>query len=540
MNPAPLPGLTPDDFAAFFAAITSFQPFPWQARLAQHVHEHGAWPDTLDLPTGSGKTATLAVGVFTLALSADRPAAEFMPRRIAMVVDRRVVVDQAYRFARELAEKLNGATAPADGVLYRVAERLRTLAGPLSGPIGPGTRALDTGILRGGMVRDTSWARSPSQPLIITSTVDQLGSRLLFRGYGVSRSMRPVHAGLLANDTLILLDEVHLSRPFAETLQQLAGRYLAFAEAPLPRRFHVVSMSATPPPAASEQPPSPPFALADRDRTDPVLGRRLTAMKPAALLEAQTSQKQSEQANRRALAEMAAALASKLAERGQRAIGVIVNRVDTARFAFEHLRDNNIPAILLTGRMRPLERDALMADILPRLAMGRARDSQPLVVVATQCIEAGADLDFDALITQCASVDALRQRLGRLNRSGEASDPYAAILMRKDQKSSKYDDPVYGEALQKTWHWLVGQADGKPATRARTLPPASLDLGLGATWPQESDYLAPAEHAPVLFRRTWTSGPRLDRPRRRIQRSRYGCTAPIAARPMSNSCGAPS
>ena len=204
--------LHPDDFAGFFRAIHGCDPFPWQQALVIRLAERSEWPDVLDLPTGSGKTAALDAAVFHLALRADAPRLPAL--RIALVVDRRLVVDDAFAHAQKIANAVCGALHPdtdANEVLKEVACRLHQLAGENAPP-------LIARRLRGGAPLEHDWARTPTQPTILCSTVDQVGSRLLFRGYGVSDRMKPVHAGLLGTNSLILLDEAHLSEPFRQTL----------------------------------------------------------------------------------------------------------------------------------------------------------------------------------------------------------------------------------------------------------------------------------------------------------------------------------
>jgi CRISPR-associated endonuclease/helicase Cas3 len=186
--------LDSDDFSRFFRAVHGVDPFPWQERLARQVMETG-WPEVLDLPTGSGKTAALDVAVFTLALDASK-ISRSAPLRIVYVVDRRTIVDQAYERARKIQRALVNA---ADDVVGGVRARLSRYTHD--------GLPLQTALLRGGIARDDVWARAPDQPLIAVSTVDQVGSRLLFRGYGVSDSMKPVHAALLGCDLQCLAEQ---------------------------------------------------------------------------------------------------------------------------------------------------------------------------------------------------------------------------------------------------------------------------------------------------------------------------------------------
>jgi CRISPR-associated endonuclease/helicase Cas3 len=92
--------MRPTSFRAFFQSLWGYAPFDWQTRLLERVASQG-WPSTLDLPTGAGKTATLDIAVFAVALDAAKPAVEHrQSRRIVLVMDRRVVVDQAFERAQ--------------------------------------------------------------------------------------------------------------------------------------------------------------------------------------------------------------------------------------------------------------------------------------------------------------------------------------------------------------------------------------------------------------------------------------------------------
>jgi CRISPR-associated endonuclease/helicase Cas3 len=340
--------------------------------------------------------------------------------------------------------------------------------------------ALQAAQLRGGIARDDAWARTPDQPLIAVSTVDQVGSRLLFRGYGLTPSMRPVHAGLLGADVLYLLDEVHLSQPFSETLDAIGQRYRHWAEERLEVPFVTVEMSATPPTRSESQ-----FGLDDRDREHPLLARRLRASKPVQLVST------SRTAFLKEIEKQALAMVSGTG----RTVAVVVNRVDSAREIWERLTAaarTGVDVHLLTGRMRPVDRDQLERVLLPRIRAGRTRrhDTSPMIVVSTQAIEAGADFDFDGLITECASLDALRQRFGRLDRLGELNGAARGVVVTR--MDTLEDDPVYGNAIGKTHQWLQESArDGV------------IDFGLDhLAVPAGADVvglLAPSVHAPVLL-----------------------------------------
>ena len=153
-----------------------------------------------------------------------------IPRRLTYVVDRRAVVDQATEEAERLRKALEGVDA----------KHLKKLLG-----LGEGTLPIST--LRGAHVDNREWLDDPATPAIIVGTVDMIGSRLLFEGYGVSRKMRPYHAGLLGADTLIVLDEAHLVPPFANLLRAIESDFSLWPKdrTPLPSLHRPASLRDT-------------------------------------------------------------------------------------------------------------------------------------------------------------------------------------------------------------------------------------------------------------------------------------------------------
>ncbi|MEJ1962634.1 MAG: type I-U CRISPR-associated helicase/endonuclease Cas3 [Gammaproteobacteria bacterium] len=449
--------LTTSNFGDFHAAVhSSKQPFAWQQRLLEQIVRDRHWPRVLDLPTGAGKTTCIDIALFALALDSAKEAKDrWCPRRILMVVDRRIVVDQVAERGRTLLRALMTST---DAIIVEVADRLRSLSRTGDEPLGVFT-------LRGGMPKDDGWARTPDQPLVIASTVDQVGSRMLMQGYGVSPGMKPVHAGLLANDTLLLLDEVHLSEPFRQTLDQLAHLRERFSENCVKTRFSHAFLSATPG-AGTE----PPFALLDDEKNpDSPLGPRLHVSKPTRLVEVE---------DRTALEKTCVDQTKALLER-HRTVAVVINRVASASLIARQLTESlgsDVIVTLLTGRMRPLDRDDVLRELRPAVQTGRERSKNvpKRVIVGTQCIEAGADFDFDALVTEAASLDSLRQRFGRVDRLGNYKMAEGVIvydtgkqlkeeLKRRGEKPSLADDdPIYGKALGETVKWFKEQEKERP------------------------------------------------------------------------------
>ncbi|MEO8165499.1 MAG: DEAD/DEAH box helicase, partial [Betaproteobacteria bacterium] len=163
-------------YADFFKRATrteeqpdGLKPFPYQSCLAEKPS-----PELLDVPTGMGKTAGVALawlwkrGWREGGREAGPDAGT--PRRLVYCLPLRVLVEQTERSACRWLETLG-----------------------ISGTPGEGTVSVH--LLMGGSedVRKATRADYPEEDAILIGTQDMLLSRALMRGYGMSRYQWPIH-----------------------------------------------------------------------------------------------------------------------------------------------------------------------------------------------------------------------------------------------------------------------------------------------------------------------------------------------------------
>ena len=434
--------LNSSDFDEFFAAVNDgHRPFAWQKRLLTDVIDNGSWPDVIGAPTGSGKSNVVDVFVFANALVAHGTAPR-LPRRMAVVVDRRALVDHHAERARRIDEALDGAT---DGILAEVADALRSLRAD------PSAEPLVVNVMRGALPPERGWIDDPTACAVICATPDMWGSRLLMRGYGSSRRARPREAGFLGLDAVMVLDEAHLNQQLLLTARRVRELQDKFEEPLGIPHLQVVETTATPRNDGLARSVS---VTAD-DLDDELLSARLTRPKPIRLVEAEAWPGRS--ASKKHIAQLVDEVLALKEQLHDGTVGCIVNRVDTAIQVADKLSKHYHDGVgCWVGPMRPVDvRD--LQEKTPEL-LDSSEPPRLDVLVATQTVEVGVDLDLAGLVTELASGDAIAQRVGRVNRRGNRAEGPVTVIVPADEKVKDYL-PYLGDDLVAARLWLQTLAE---------------------------------------------------------------------------------
>lgn len=378
----------------------SYAPFPWQREFALSE----SIPDTVSIPTGLGKTAGTVLGWVWRRRYAAPEIRHATPRRLVYCLPMRVLVQQTMDNVETWLDRLDLSGSPGEG-------------------------KVSVNILMGGEIDQSgfnmhSWDAFPEEDAVLIGTQDQLLSRVLNRGYSMSRFKWPVHFGLLNNDALWIIDETQLMGAGFPTTSQLNGlRYKLGTMVPC----RTVWMSATLDNSglstvdnANNAAMFNSLTLSEDDLKQSIPEKRMTASKK--IIEVLPGEENEGNIDI-STSDYSRWLAEYISEhhRSDTLTIVMLNRVSRAQEVFIFLRKllsktESSPALsLLHSRFRKNDRQKTES-----LLSNNLRSNQ--IIITTQVLEAGVDVSARTLITELAPWSSMVQRFGRCNRYGEYSE----------------------------------------------------------------------------------------------------------------------
>jgi CRISPR-associated endonuclease/helicase Cas3 len=483
------------NYQTFFSEATRLPfPFSYQARLAEQ-----SWPDLLNVPTGMGKTAAVTLawlwkrGWRQGKCSEVRDAST--PSRLVWCLPMRVLVEQTEGSIHTWLCNL--------GIWGKACEKDK----------------VSIHVLMGG-ADDNQWANFPEKDLILIGTQDMLLSRVLMRGYGMSRYQWPVHFALLHNDCLWVFDEVQLMGAGIATSAQLEAFRRSF---PVSKTSRSMWVSATLNQNWLDTVDLKPhldglktLAIEEADRQQ--AGERLNSVKSVAKLPIKLGKGDESKKGLDAYLQALCVEVLKAHSADSQTI-VILNRVERAQGLFRLLQKARPKKadLLVHARFRAAERNR-------KNQLLRDREKEvDRIVVASQAIEAGVDISSRVLITELAPWSSLVQRFGRCNRYGEHNAEGAKVLwidIEDDKETLKpYDGGQVAEARKHMENLtsanprdLPASGEGRPLTavlrRKDLLDLFNTDPDLSGFDVDVSDYIRDSEQPVVqVFWRDFEGNP---------------------------------
>ena len=415
--------LSRDWFEAEFFGLINRSPFKWQVDAFERLVAGDAFD--VSVPTGLGKSALIPIWLCALAWQAKTGSEITVGRRLVYVVNRRTVVDQSTMLAEQVVE---GIREKPDSELAVALRRLSYSGSEL------GLQPVAISTLRGEMADNGAWRLDPSRPAIVVGTVDMVGSRLLFCGYGDGRSRRPFHAGLIGHDAFVIHDEAHLTPAFGAVLERV--RFFSGPD------FRYTEMTATPKPGGGRH-----CIEFNPDQESDVALERWNAAKRLVIDRALDAVDTGGAAGSKQHDERISQLA--LARDGKsRAVIVFVATPGSATRIAKNIRRKLRPGSgrkgsgtateervgTIMGPMRGFERDALtQSDVFAAFKETPRGKIVTRYLVCTSAAEVGVDLDADWCVSDLSTFDAMIQRLGRLNRAGLLKSATMKLVLSKDQ-----------------------------------------------------------------------------------------------------------
>ena len=396
-------------FKDFYNDVHGFMPYEWQNELAEEVIVTGVFPDQVEVPTGMGKTSLVDISLWSLGYQLHHGQRRTLGQRIFVAVERQVIVEGISSHVKKLVETLNN---PSTVTAKTVADALLSLS--IDGI------AVKEESFHGTKKSSGEWLNATGVT-IVSTTVTQITLRLLGQVPDSSPRVGTVHAGLIAKDGIILIDEPHLVSPQVTTIRQILNSekglsQLCIMGATIPNSDHDMFKNVFKFDQTKENNQAKKRTRFKKDLTVKSLGKKSS------------------------IKEEAKKIVKEYIKNDQNIrIAIIVNTVKEARELSKTIsktvKSKNYDVITITSEIRGAERPS--PDELKE-------DRQ--IIVATQTVEAGVDFSSDVLITEIAPIPSIWQRIGRLNRDGLSSIAKGYILIPTEQKmlGTKASRSIYG------------------------------------------------------------------------------------------------
>lgn len=295
----------------------------------------------------------------------------------------------------------------------------------------PQGSVLAVSTLRGELADNEEWKSDPARPAIVIGTIDMIGSKLLFTGYGDSYKLRPYHAGLVGQDALIVHDEAHLTPAFSDLLQTVKKEQSRCKDI---RPLKVMELSATLLNGTDRKVFS---LLSPEDEEDEIVRQRLHAQKALRAHEQERSK----------LADSIVELALAHEDKACKVLIYVHSPEDAQKIVSllkKKLKKSSKARVdLLTGTIRGYERNRMVEErpIYRAFLNAECRPEQTIYLVSTSAGEVGIDLDADHMVCDLTTLDAMIQRLGRVNRrGGEGRTAQIDVVVVKSDDKGKEEN----------------------------------------------------------------------------------------------------
>jgi len=124
---------------------------------------------------------------------------------------------------------------------------------------------------------------------------------------------------------------------------------------------------------------------------------------------------------------------------------IILNTIKSSLQIFEFLKEKGLIVLYLSANVIPKER----LDRIEKIK----NSTKKMIVVSTQVVEAGVDIDFDVVYRDGAPLDSIFQACGRCNRNNNGAEKGVVKVVRlKDDNENEFSSYIYDSLnLQKTF-----------------------------------------------------------------------------------------